>query len=293
MMESRFEQFHPFVTFLYYAGAVTLMLMLLHPIFLCAGIFILLAVNFLHDHLNGVRRWLFLIIASVFFMLIINPLFNERGRHLLFMIGNHRFTLEAFVYSGMYAMSIAAVMIVFISYNVVMTPNKLLFLFAKFLPQVAVLLMLTLRFIPLMRRRVEEISQVQRSRGITVTSGTWRTKVNHAMQYVQILLTFSLEEAIQTADSMKARSYGQGQRTTYEFFRLNLTDIFAIVYLVIFLTLTILGRCFGYGFLTVYPVMEPWQLSSTEVQLLIGDILFLLFPILTEAGEVFRWRILK
>jgi energy-coupling factor transport system permease protein len=290
-MENRFMRFHPLVSFLYYAGSVVLLFLMLHPLFLGMGFIVILIVNFIHDRLNGIRRWLFFIITSVFFMVMLNPLFNERGRHVLFELGNHRFTLEAFVYGGMNAMSIIGVIAIFVSYNIVLTPNKLLFLFAKFMPQFAILLMLTLRFIPLMRRRVEEISVVQRSKGISVIHGKWKAKVKTGMQYVQVLLTYSLEEAIQTADSMKARGYGQGTRSSYEFFRFRKIDVFALVYLILLFCILIFGRFFGYGFFTVYPMMESWQLSMMDVRILVCYLLFLGFPLIVEVGEMFRWRL--
>jgi energy-coupling factor transport system permease protein len=290
-MGNKFDRFHPVVSFLYYAGAVVLFFLMLHPIFLCFGFALMLAVNFIHDRLSGLRRWLFFLITSVFFMVMLNPLFNERGRHVLFEIGNHRFTLESFIYGGMNALSIIAVIALFVSYNIVMTPNKLLFLFAKFLPQFAVLLMLTLRFIPLMRRRVEEISVIQRSKGISVSTGNWKARIKTGMLYVQVLLTYSLEEAIQTADSMKARGYGQGTRSSYEYFRLRKIDVIAFIYLSLLFSLIICGRIFGYGFLTVYPFMESWQLSMMDAKILVCYLLFLGFPLIVEAGEIFRWRI--
>lgn len=292
-MGIRFKRFHPLVSFLYYAGAITLYLLMLHPIFLTTGFAVILIINVLHDSLKGLRRWLVLLLTSVFFMVILNPLFNERGRHVLFVLYNHRFTLEAFVYGGMTAASIIGVIALFVSYNVVMTPNKLLYLFSKFLPQLAVLLMLTLRFIPLMRRRLKEISLIQRSKGLSTTHGKWKTKVKTAMLYVQTLVTYSLEEAIQTADSMKARGYGSGTRTSYEYFKICNADIIAILYLVLIAAPIVMGRMIGYGFLTVYPVMESWHLATRDAQIFVCYLLFISFPILVEAGGMFRWRILK
>lgn len=266
---------------------------MLHPLFLCFGFLVILTINYLHDRLIGMRNWLFFMISIVVLIVIMNPIFNERGRHVLLVIWEHRITLEALVYGGMSALSIISVMAIFISYNYIMTPNKLLFLFSKFLPQFAILLMLTLRFIPLMKRRLEEITLIQKSKGIDVTHGKWRTRARNAMLYVQALLVYSLEEAIQTADSMKARGYGIGRRSTYEFFRFRRKDTVALFILITIFVGLAAGRFYGYGVLTIYPVMEAWQLSTIEVTLLIFYGLFLSFPLLVEAGEMLKWRLLN
>jgi energy-coupling factor transport system permease protein len=292
-MPNQFEQFHPLVTFAYYIGTLTLLILMMHPVFLGAAFILILAINYRQDHLSGIHRWLIFMITTGLLILVLNPLFNERGRHVLFEIGQRRFTLEAFTYGGMNALSIIGVLALFVSYNEIMTPNKLLFLFSKFMPQFAILLMLTLRFIPLMRRRLAEISVIQISKGISVTHGNWRARAKAGMQYVQILLTYSLEEAIQTADSMKARGYGQANRTSYEYFRIKKTDVLALIYLVALFGCILLGRFSGYGFLQVYPVMETWRLTNIDTATLIFYLLFMGFPLLTEIGGMFRWHLLK
>ncbi|MEH7414604.1 energy-coupling factor transporter transmembrane component T [Neobacillus drentensis] len=290
-MRLRFDRFHPLVTFVFYAGAVSLLILMLHPLFLISSIAVVILINIRHDRLKGLRRWWFFIITTFLLMVIMNPLFNERGRHLLVEINEHRVTLEAVVYGGMNAFSIIGIIALFVSYNIIMTPNKLLFIFAKVLPQFAVLLMLTLRFIPLMRRRLEEISVVQKSKGLTVSHGNWRERAKTGMLYVQTLLTFSLEEAIQTADSMKARGYGQGPRSSYEYFKINKTDIIAILYLLGLFGFIVIERFSGFGVLTVYPIMESWHLSLIDRAVFICNIMFLSFPLLVEAGGIFRWRL--
>ena len=290
-MSHRFERYHPLVSFLYYTGALSLFILMLHPIFLVAALFMVLLINFRHDRYRRMKRWWIFLFSTFLLMLFLNPLFNERGRHLLFEIHHHRVTLEAISFGGMNALSIICVIAIFISYNIVMTPNKLLYLFSKFLPQFAILLMLTLRFIPLMRRRLEEISTIQRSKGVLLTTGTWKYRVKTGMLYIQTLLTFSLEEAIQTADSMEARGYGTRSRSSYEYFTFRKKDFFVLLFLIILYAVIILGRIRGYGYLTVYPIMESWGLSPLDFQTLIFYLLFLSFPIWIEAGGKFQWRL--
>ncbi|WML44204.1 energy-coupling factor transporter transmembrane component T [Neobacillus sp. PS3-40] len=291
-MSNRFERFHPLVSFMFYAGSLSLLILMLHPIFLLIGFVVILAINYHDDRLSGLRRWVIFIMTTGLLIIFFNPLFNERGRHTLFEIGQHRFTVEAVTYGGMSAFSIMGVMALFVSYNEVMTPNKLLFLFSKFMPQFAILLMLTLRFIPLMRRRLAEISAIQMSKGISVRNGKWKSRVKAGMQYVQVLLTYSLEEAIQTADSMKARGYGRGkQRSSYEYFRFQKKDGIALLYLVVLFVLILIGRFLGYGLLNVYPLMESWRFTSMDTACLITYLLFLCFPLLVEMGGMNRWRI--
>lgn len=290
-MKKPFKQLHPLVLFLYYAGSLTILIMMLHPLFLGFALCVILAINFFEDRFKELSRWLIFMLTTGLFIVLLNPLFNERGRHVLFIALGHRITLEAVVYGGMNALLIICVMALFVSYNEVMTPNKLLYLFSGFLPQFAILLMLTLRFIPLMRRRLAEISAIQTSKGLSVVYGRWKDKVKNGMIYIQVLLVHSLEEAIQTADSMKARGYGQGKRSTYEFFLFQKKDFYSALFLAVLFLLLICGRSFGYGLLTIYPIMENWQLSFKEYIIFYFYLIYLSFPLLIELGGHIKWRL--
>jgi energy-coupling factor transport system permease protein len=285
------SKLHPFTAFCYYAGALAMLIFFQHPVFLLAGFVLVLFVNFVQDRCRGLQRWLFFMITSGLLILIVNPLFNERGRRVLFEIGEHRFTMEAVTLGGMSALSIMAIIALFVSYNEIMTPNKLLFLFARAMPQFAVLLMLTLRFIPLMRIRLEEISAVQSSKGISVGSGTVRQRAKNGMNYIQALLVFSLEEAIQTADSMKARGYGSGKRSAYHHFRFRGMDWASLGLLIVLFAFTVYGRMNTWGMLEVYPLMESFALSSQDAVHLAAFALYIGFPIIIELKGVFGWRI--
>lgn len=288
----RFDSFHPFIIFLYYVSAIAAFMLCMHPAFLTSGIAAILLLNLIHDRGMSLRKWLLFIISTGIIVLILNPLFNERGLHVLFEVFGHRVTLEALIYGGMNGLSIMGITMIFVNYNEIMTPNKLLFLFSKTLPKFAVLLMLTLRFIPLMKRRLEEIAAIQKSKGISV-GGSWKKKAANGLLYVQVLMTYSLEEAIQTADSMKARGYGKPGRSAYSHYRFRTRDALAAAGLILFLIVICYGRFGGYGYLTVYPIMENLKIGGTEGLYLAMYLVLLAFPIFFNIGGLLWWRKLK
>jgi energy-coupling factor transport system permease protein len=291
-MKSRFNLFHPAITFFYFISSIIVLMLFAHPVFLLMLFLTLISIHWFYDRLRQFKQWTLLMLTTGILILVMNPLFNERGRYVLFEIFGHKVTLEAIVYGGISALTIIGIMTIFVSYNEVMTPNKLLFLFSKFLPQFAILLMLTLRFIPLMRRRLEEISSVQMSKGIYVTEGSWRERISKGMQYIQVLVTFSMEEALQTADSMNARGYGKyPNRTTYEYFRFQKTDLIAIIYLIFLFSVILYMRFLGFGVLTIYPFMETIYLQAIEFFTLLITMMYIGFPLLVELREVIRWRL--
>ena len=63
------------------------------------------------------------------------------------------------------SLSLVMILLMFISFNLILNGNKFLFVFSKFLPKTAFLAMLVIRFVPLLKRRLDEINDVQRIRG--------------------------------------------------------------------------------------------------------------------------------
>ncbi|MBE3568835.1 MAG: energy-coupling factor transporter transmembrane protein EcfT [Bacillales bacterium] len=292
-MKKGIHSFHPFVCFLYFAGAMAAVMLYQHPVFLAAGAVLFLLLNILLDSGKTVRKWRGMMITIPVFFLILNPLTNHRGSHIFFYFGANPVTLESFLQGLMLSLTLFNLMAAFAAYNQVITAEKFLFLFAKWLPQWALLAMLAMRFFPLLRRRLHEIEMVQRGKGRSVTEGTFPQRVRNGLEFVQILLTWSLEEAIQTADSMAARGYGIQKRSRYIPFRMQGKDWLAIVYLLVFGTAVAFGWWLGDGVLAVYPILETLLLQGREWVFLLVFVMFVGFPIAIQVREALLWHYWK
>ena len=69
-------------------------------------------------------------------------------------------------------------------------------------------------------RRLQKITLVQKTKGVQVDAGSIVERVKNGMQLLQVLLICSLEDALQTADSMQARGFVT-KRTTYIRYRME------------------------------------------------------------------------
>ncbi|MBB2482760.1 energy-coupling factor transporter transmembrane protein EcfT [Bacillus sp. APMAM] len=284
-MNRGFRSFHPIVCFLYYVGAAALVMLNKHPVFLFMGTMILIFYNIALDRGMTLKKWWKMVwILSVFF-LILTPLTNHRGSHILFYLRENPVTLEAIIQGIILALSLFCLMVLFTSYNLVITADKFLYLFSKWLPQWALLTMISLRFVPLLRRRLAEIETVQRSKGHSIKTGTIKKRSKNGIQLVQILLTWSLEEALQTADSMAARGYGLRKRSRYIPFQMKRKDWFALIYMLAIGSVSIFGWWLGDGVLSISPVLEPIYLEGREWFYLVIFILFIGFPLGIEERE--------
>ncbi|MGY3779516.1 energy-coupling factor transporter transmembrane component T [Isobaculum melis] len=290
-MHTVLNDVHPITSFCYYIGVMILSMMFLHPVFLIGELFLFILYNICQH--NGAKMkqmfkgaWFFIGV-----IVIVNPLLNHQGTHHLFYIGRNPITLEAIIYGGLLALSFCCLMFIFLSYNLVITSHKFLYLFSRISPQLALLTMITMRFVPLFIRRLTTIKAIQKTRGIQMDSGNIKTRARNGMHLVQILLVCSLEEALQTADSMEARGYGVKKRSSYLRYHMEKRDIFSLILGAIILGICIYGKLKGFGDLQIYPSLGSFGLKGIEdVMLLILTLLFTGYPLILEGREWLWWR---
>lgn len=285
-----FGGLHPLVCFVYYAGVIVLGLLLTHPIYQLASLALLTVLLLQQRQGRRLARALpyYLLLGGLF--AVVNPLLSHRGRHILFYLQDQPITLEAVLYGVISMLTILVVLLLFVSYRVVMTTDKFMYLFSAILPQTALHVWMTLRFIPLFVRRFGQIELIQRARGIDMRKGGPVRRLRNGGLLLRVLLTWCLEDAMSTGDSMKARGYGTARRTAYYPYRMQRRDRLALALLGALLLLAVAGWRVGWGVLTLYPRMEPFGPAPLEWAHFAVCALFVAMPILVEAREGYRWR---
>lgn len=292
-MKTGFAFLHPAVCFFYYINLFLFSMIFLHPFFLITALVSVAALNGLQNQGERMKRSLlfFLVIGLVF--CVMNPLMSHRGTHILFYLGSEPITLESILYGFVMMLSLLTIMTAFLSYNHVITADKFLFLFSSFSPKAALLMMMAARFVPLLKRRFSELALIQRTRGLDPGSGSIKKRAMEGMQLLQLLLSSSLEEAMQTADSIKARGYGTNKRTVYFPYKMGSVDWVVLAFLITSAIISYVGCLFGYGRLTIYPKLESIWFTSYEWVTYISVCLFLCIPLVIEGREEVRWRFSK
>lgn len=289
-MNRGFHRFHPLTCMAYYVGLFILCMLLLHPLFLAAALLGIIFFNILQDGGKHLRSYAWMYGILAFSILILNPLFTHRGREILFYFLDQPVTLEAILYGLIMALSMLCILCGFVSFNIIITSGKFLYLFARLLPKTALVTMLSVRFVPLLKRRLFEITTVQRSKGIDVSSGPFWKRAKDGMAILQTLLTWSLEEALQTADSMQSRGYGLvGERSSYQRFIMRRKDAVVLFFLLLSFVICIWGWSQGYGKLQIYPSLESISLLSGEWWVFGSLMVYVVIPIFIEGKERWKW----
>lgn len=292
-MKNSFSSLHPFVTFLFFLASILAIMLYQHPFFQIFSCIILIIFNFILDRGQTLKSYFPIMLILSIFIFVFTPLLNHRGNHILFTLFENGITLESVILGTMNALMIFSIFALFITFNIIITPDKFLFLFSKYLPQWALLMMLSLRFVLLLRRRLHEIIQVQKVRGISISEGWLTTRIKNGLLLVQILLTWSLEEGIQTADSMSARGYGLQKRSRYIPYKMTNSDYVIVSVIGVQTVCIIFGWYLGDGVLQLLPVLEPVLLYGREWFYFVIYVSLISLPLLIEAREAIKWQLWK
>ena len=214
-----FFVFHPAALFLYFAPVIFIAMFVSNPIItfisLCASVS-LYAVIKKERFLNEILFFfvMFVLIA------IVNPLFSHNGSTPLFFLNGNPITLEATVYGVCTSAMIISVIFWFKSFSLIMTSEKLLYLFGGALPGLSVILTAALRYVPLLRKQTVRISEAQKAMGM-YPEDSFTNRIKSVIRVFSVSVTWSLENAIDTADSMRARGYGLEGRSRFLVYRFS------------------------------------------------------------------------
>ncbi len=230
-MRDFFSGYHPFINLIYFAFVISLSLVLTHP--LAQGISLVCAIIYAVS-INGKKSVTFLLkycLPMILLTAFINPAFNHEGATtLLFFPNGNPLTLESILYGFSAGVMIITTLLWFSSFNRVMTTDKFIYLFGKVIPALSLVLSMSLRFVPKFKSQMECVTEAQRSMGRDVSSGSLLERTKTAIHIFSIMITWSLENAIETADSMKSRGYGLRGRTAFSIYRFDERDKYALLW---------------------------------------------------------------
>lgn len=267
-MSSGFKGYHPLVNVLFFISIIAFGMLLRHPVYLVIS-FISSTAYYLKLSGKDGRKTVFrFLLPMLLFVVIINSFFNHYGVTTLFILpSGNNFTFEALVIGIVSGITVVSVIQWFFCCNEVVTEDKFMHIFGRILPKGALVVSMILRFVPLYRRRYKEISQARKCMGLNGTD-SFICKMKNTFKNIGILVSWSFENAIETADSMKARGYGLKGRTYYSRFQWHTGDTLALILLVLFDALIIFGLVSNSAYCIYNPyviINQPSEIGTTYI----------------------------
>ncbi len=245
-------------------------------------------------YLNGrkaVRFGLLFMLPLLLLAAIVNPAFNHAGVTVLaYLPTGNPLTLESLLYGLAAAALLVTVIFWFTCYTAVMTSDKFVYLFGRVIPALSLVLSMTLRFVPKFKAQIQVVSEAQRCVGRDVSNGSNLQRLRNGITILSIMITWCLENAIETADSMKSRGYGLPGRSAFSIYRFDDRDKGALLWLVFCGVYIGSGSLAGGLYWLYFPAIKGVAMGPLSISFLLVYLALCLTPVIINVAADWRWK---
>lgn len=321
---------HPGVYLLYYFIMVLFAFIFSDPYFVVTFLVLLLVLIALQGVSHELKNIMRLFIPLSILIMILNPLLNRTGAHKIYLWSGFFITYEAIAYGILMSLALLIVILVFSSYNRSVSYQEMLYIFSKKLPIISMIIVMALRFIPLINSRAIEVQKLNnlKNNGIEMEMDSDESNDSEALdldefnsnintdydsklvnklksnkrvaaiikeaktlgKIMGITVSWSLEESMFTAKSMKARGYNATERTSYLSYKFGNADYAFIALIIVTVGIIIVGLLHGVGMINIYPSID-FKFSNLPLNIYyLAFIVFLLPLIYLEIKERILWH---
>jgi len=291
MNRDTFAGFHPAVNLAYFVAVIGFAMFFMHPVCLVISLFCAFAYAIYLNGKKTLRLALFIMLPMLIFTAVLNPLFNHQGGTILAYLPNgNPITMESTLFGIAAAAMLVTVIAWFSCFNAVMTSDKIVYLFGRVIPALSLILSMSLRFVPRFLAQIKVVSNAQKCIGRDVSKGNLFQKARHGIKILSIMVTWVLENAIETADSMKARGYGLPGRTAFSIFKFDKRDVIGLIYILVCAAAVIAGAIAGaYRFRYFPTVLGEWT-GFWTVAVFASYFALAALPIFMNIREALIWK---
>ena len=283
-----FSSYHPIVNLSYFAGVLLVCMCSSHPVTLLCSLFAALIYCFRIYGKKAMGARILYVLPMMLLAVLINVLFHHEGVTVLayFPTGNP-LTLESMVSAVVSGLILVCVIVWFFAISYVMTDEKLLYLFGRLSPSFALILCMTMRLIPHFVQRCKTVADTRRLLSQQPVRGVGG-RIRFYASVLSGVVTWSLEESINTADSMRCRGYGSGERTAFFLCRFEKRDRDLLMLIAAAVLFMVAGMVCGVYEMRCYPTFSFVQTTPIVVCMHLASAMFFLLPFLLDIKDCAR-----
>lgn len=276
---------------LYFVLVIGFAMFINHPVCLGLSLFCALIYSLYLRGKKAARFNLIYMLPLLIITMLINPLFSHQGVTILaYLPSGNPLTLESIIYGVFAAFLLITVIGWFSCFNAVMSSDKFVYLFGRIIPALSLILAMSLRFVPHFTAQIKIISNAQKCVGRDVSNGGILKRAKHGIKILSVLVTWALENAIETADSMKSRGYGLPGRTAFSIYRFDKRDKNALLFLLLCGGGIITGIVFGKLKFVYMPIMYGAAFDVWQAGLFVLYFALCAMPLLINVVGDLKWR---
>ena len=286
-----FKRYHPVVNFVYFLAVIGFSMVFLHPVCLFFSLAGSLSYCLLINGRQARRFILYYLFPLMLLSAFMNPAFNHAGVTILtYLPGGNPLTAESILYGAAAACMLASVIGWFSCVHVIMTSDKLMYLFGRITPALSLLFSMVLRFVPKFKAQAKAISYAQKCMTADAEEKGVIQRAKQGVSRLSALITWSLENAVETADSMRSRGYGLPGRTAFSNYKMDKRDMKMLLYIIALSLYFAAGGMSGQITFHYFPSLSDLHVSFYSITLFTAYFLLCGLPVAIEIWEEYRWK---
>lgn len=290
-MKDAFSNYHPLVNFAYFGFVFSFTMVFMHPICLIISLISAFIYSVSLKGKKAIKFNLMFLLPTVIMTAVINPAFNHEGVTIItYLHTGNPLTLESIVYGIAAASMLGTVILWFSAYNEVMTSDKFVYLFGRIIPSLSLIISMALRFVPRFKNQITIVANTQRTIGRDISNGTILQRARKGITILSIMVTWALENAIDTADSMKSRGYGLPGRTAFSIYKLDKRDKKALTAILTLGVYILVGGIMGGFKWRYFPSMKGGDMGMFSISFFISYLILCFIPIIVNREEARQWE---
>ncbi|MBR6801410.1 MAG: energy-coupling factor transporter transmembrane protein EcfT [Eubacteriaceae bacterium] len=282
----KFDSYHPTINFLYFTSVIVMSISFDHPVFLVMSY----VMSYLYSaKLYGKKAFLgnLLTVPFIIFFAWFYSYYNHFGvTYLSQNFTENYITLEAVIYGAVIGIKISSVIMWLECVFEILCTDKVIYLFGRLSPKLSLFISITLRMVPRVIARAKKINTAQRGIGRGAGQGQIVEKVKNSIRLVSMTVTWTLENLVDSAVSMKNRGYSLKGRTAFSIYRFDNRDRIIVIILMWMIFLITFGYLLDQTNITYDPMIIMNKITPVSCVFYISYFIFGMLPLMLQVyGE--------
>ena len=292
-MGDAFSRYHPAVNFVWFFLTLLFSACLMQPVCLVLSLTASGVYLFTLTGREGARFCLRISLPLMAVMAGFGPLFQHAGATVLgYLPDGNPVTMESILYALFCGCMMAGMLQWFRCGTCVLTTDKFLYLFGRAIPSLSLVLSMALRFVPRFKIQLRTVTRAQKCIGKDPARGGLLHRIRCAGAILSTMVSWALENGIDTADSMKSRGYGLPGRTAFSIYRFDRRDRLALAALLALGAAVLAGAALDGLTWRYFPTVK-WSGGPVSLLTLTAYLALCAVPVILDRREDRKWTALR
>lgn len=266
-----FENSHPIVIFVYF-----LMVIVLAIIQRSYFIIIIMAIGsvIMDYYYNPDSFFKDLIYSGILVIIttITNPLFVSSGVDVIYQNDYITITLQALIYGFVFGLLLASMLLWFRVLRKCLKDSHIVYLFGSLLPTLGLVISMSFNIINKLKNQYQKIKEANQNMPS-------KSKLTYYRNILIVLVTYAFESSLDMMNSMSARGYGQGKRTSFHLYSFRKDDGLKLIVIIFLAIVCFWGYISRYHDFYYYPMIQTFNFNWIDSLFMMGYLVLTLVPL--------------